>query len=442
MTGFRLTNACLLPMAPRRAVLHGGVAVDAEGQIVAVGNTDAFLHWPAIDCQGDWLMPGFVQPHIHLCQTLFRHHAESRPLLRWLHERIWPLEGGHTEETLAVSAELGIAELLLGGTTCLLDMGTVHHQEALCEVVERSGIRAAVGKAMMDQGEGVPGSLLESTDASLQASVDLATRWHGRDRDRIRYAFAPRFILACSEALQREVGSLSAEHGWLIHTHANEQVEEIAVVERLWGRSNIEALDALGLCTPRSVFAHGVHLSATEREVLARTGAALAHCPSSNLKLGSGIADLHGLWQQGIRIGIAADGAPCNNGLDAWTELRLAALLQCMRAGPGALDPADLLHMATLGGAALLGWDHRVGSLEVGKDADMLRIRRDDLRLGMNPDPFTALVYSGSRDLVRDVWVRGRHLVHEGQVRSLDTASLRARGERALHTTMERAGLH
>jgi cytosine/adenosine deaminase-related metal-dependent hydrolase len=444
MTAFRITSATILTINAGMDILRGDVVVDPVGRIVFIGDSSTdFSHVPAIPFHGDFLLPGFVQAHIHLCQTLFRHHAENRHLLQWLGDRIWPMEGAHDPATLTVSAEAGIAELLRSGTTCLLDMGTVHHQDAVFDTLDRSGIRAAAGKAMMDAGDGVPASLTESTASSIDESTRLASRWHGALDDRIRYAFAPRFVLSCSPDLQREVGRLSAEHGWLIHTHSSEQLQEIEVVERLHGQRNIHVLNELGMCGPRSVFAHGVHLDASERQTLRHTCTAICHCPSSNLKLGSGIADIPQLLRDGVRVALGADGAPCNNGLDQFVEMRLAGLLQSMRLHPGALAPADILRMATIGGATALGWDADIGSIEVGKRADFFRLRRNDHRLGVvaDHDPYTAIVYTGCRDMVSDVWVNGRHLVQDGQVTTLDEAALTHRSTHALKQVMARAGL-
>jgi len=441
MTSFRIANARILTMNGAMDVVDGDVTV-VDGEIREVGRlATSYPGLETIDAEGDYVLPGFVQAHIHLCQTLFRHEGEDRVLLRWLRERIWPLEGAHDAHSLAVSARLGIAELLLGGTTCLLDMGTVHHQEAICDEIFVSGIRAALGKAMMDDGEGVPASLMEDTRTSIDTSLALAKRWHGADRDRIRYAFAPRFVLSCTEDLHREVARLSREYGYLIHTHASEQVEEVEIVEQMTGHRNVAWLHELGLCSERSVFAHGVHLDNAEIEMLAGTRTTICHCPSSNLKLGSGVAQIPHLLREGVRVALGADGAPCNNGLDAFVEMRLAHLLQCREVGPGALSARDVLTLATRGGAEALGWGDRIGSVEVGKDADIIRLRRDDFRTGLEQDPYAEIVCAGARDLVRDVWVRGERLVNGGAMTRLDPSALRAEGVNALRSVMGRAGI-
>ncbi len=441
MKTFLIDNAFIVTQNDQRLIVRGSLSV-IEGRIAEVGKEISPVDGPVYDFQGDYLIPGLIQSHIHLCQTLFRHQAEGLPLMHWLQERIWPLEAALDEETLRVSAELGVAELLLSGTTCLLDMGTVHHQDVIGEVVEASGIRAALGKAMMDVGNnGVPSGLLETTRESLDESMRLARRWDGAAHGRIRYAFAPRFVLACSTDLQREVGRLSRQHGYLIHTHSSEHPLELDMVRQQMGGRNVQVLDRLGMCSQRSVFAHGVHLDDAERRVLAQSRTSICHCPSANLKLGSGVADLPALFNAGVNVGIGADGAACNNHLDGLVEMRLAHLLQNPKHGPGKVSPQAVLDMATRNGAQALCWQDRIGSLEPGKEADLVRISRDDFRLGLGSDPLSEIVTAGSRCLVRDVWVRGRRLVQEGRLTGMDRARLLQRGKKALAKTLHRAGL-
>lgn len=438
MTNLLLRNATLLLMNEAREVLRGDLRI-AGGEIAEIAEKIEPREGERVeDLGGDYVLPGFVQTHVHLCQALFRHEAEGRPLLRWLQERIWPLEGAHNHDSMVASAELGLAELLLSGTTCLLDMGTTHNQEAIFEVADRWGVRGAFGKAMMDVGDNVPHTLRETTEDSLKESVALAERWHGHDNDRIRYALAPRFALSCSEELQRRVGELSRERGWLIHTHASEHEAEVAAIVELHGERNVELLHGLGMTGPRSVFAHCVHLDDGEHELLRSTDTSVAHCPSSNLKLGSGIADVVRLLGDGVNVGIGVDGAPCNNSLDAFIEMRLAHLLQGPRHGAGALSPWEVLEMATWRGAKALGWADKIGRLRVGYEADLIRVRRSDPRLGLGSDPAAELVGAGMRDLIRDVWVRGRRLVQDSALVDHDLGALLERGTAALGELWER----
>ncbi len=411
------------------------VDVRVEGsRIAALGGDLPRGDGDVIDASGCFVLPGLVQTHVHLVQTLFRGLAEDLPLLEWLRRRVWPLEAALDEASLRASARLGLAELLLTGTTTILDMGTTHGEEAVAEEVERSGIRARFGKAMMDAGEGVPARLLESTRASLDESVSLLERWHGAHDGRLGYAFAPRFALSCTRELLEGVAALARERGALVHTHSNESAQERALVEAATGRSPIAYLADVGIASDRAVLAHGVHVDPNERALLAERRTAIAHCPSSNLKLGSGIADVVALRGDRIVVGVGADGAACNNRLDAFEEARLAALLARAWHGAGGLRSADVLRMATRDGATALGLGGEVGTLEAGKRADLVVLAAE--RLAPGGDPATRVVFGGGSRAVRDVIVDGRVLVRDRALVGIDESEVRAvageEGERLL----------
>ena len=407
-------------------VFVGDVLV-RDGIIVALGPPGTVEPIPGartVRAQGCYVMPGFVQPHVHLCQVLFRGLAEDRSLMEWLAERIWPLEAAHTARSLHVSARLGIAELLLGGTTAALDMGTVKHTQSIFSAAESMGFRLTSGKAMMDKGKNVPKGLSETTVDSLRSANHLADRWHGAANGRLRYAYAPRFILSCTKKLMREAAKEARARGCLLHTHAAENPGEMVAVKAATGTRNLEALHALGYTGHDVVLAHCVHLSAKERTLLQKTDTAVAHCPSTNLKLESGIAPIVDFQRRGIRVGIAADGAPCNNRLSAFTEMRSASLLQKPKNGADALPAPEALRMATLGGAEVMGIDSVVGSLEVGKRGDIIVVRGDRPHLRPRTDPYTTLVYAAEAADVRDVFVDGRWCVREGELVRVEMGTL------------------
>src|ERR671921_438626 len=215
-----------------------------------------------IDARGCAVLPGFVQTHVHLCQTLFRGAADDLELIDWLKKRVWPLEAAHDAPSLRASARLGVAELIRGGTTCALTMETVNHTEEVFRVVEESGFRATVGKCMMDKGEGVPAGLSEETEDSIRESLALLEKWHGRADGRLRYCFAPRFAVSCTRGLLERVAALARERVVMIHTHASENLSEIELVEREAGMRNVEYLDSLGLSGAHVLLAHCVHVGA------------------------------------------------------------------------------------------------------------------------------------------------------------------------------------
>jgi len=399
-------------------VLEGDLLVRG-GRIAAIGAAGESAD-RVIDARGCAVLPGFVQTHVHLCQTLFRGSADDLELIDWLKLRVWPLEAAHTPESLRASARLGIAELIRGGTTCALTMETVRHTSEVFKVARETGFRATVGKCMMDKGEGVPEGLHEETEDSIRESLALLEEWHGQEGGRLRYCFAPRFAVSCTDGLLRRVASLARERGVLVHTHASENRDEIQIVERETGRRNVEYLEATGLTGPHVVLAHCVHVAEGEINLLARTGTHVAHCPSSNMKLGSGVAPVAEMLARGVSVSLGADGAPCNNRLDMFTEMRGAALLQKVRHGAAALPAPRVLRMATADGARALGLGDEIGSLEAGKRADLTVIDLARLHLTPRPDPVSTIVYAAEARDVRTVLIDGRPVLQDGRLQTLD----------------------
>ena len=434
-----IKGGAIITMNVEDEIVTGNVLI-RDGRIVSIGETAEGAD-EVIDARGAAVLPGFVQTHIHLCQTLFRGAADDLPLIDWLKRCVWPMEAAHTPASVRASARLGIAEMIKGGTTSALTMETVNHTSEVFRVVEESGFRATVGKCMMDAGDDVPAELFEQTDDSIRESLALLEEWHGRAGGRIRACFAPRFAVSCTRALLAEVARLSRERGVLVHTHASENSTEIEMVERATGMRNIEYLSALGLAAPHVALAHCVHLNAAELDILARTGTHVLHCPSSNLKLGSGVAPIMDMLARGISVSLSADGAPCNNRLDMFTEMRTAALLQKVAHGADALPARRVLRMATIDGARALGLDSQTGTLEVGKRADCIVVALDRLHLTPRPDIVSAVVYAAEASDVRTVVIDGRIVMRERELTTLDEPEVIAEASEQAKHLFRRAGL-
>ena len=428
-------------MTDQLDIVQGAVSV-RDGRIAAVGAEPAERHDIAIDAAGGYLLPGFVQTHIHLCQTLFRGYADDLRLLDWLSTRVWPMEAAHTPASLTAAARLACHELLRSGTTTILTMETVHDTDAVFEAVSATGIRATIGKCMMDAPPpGTPGRLRESLRRSIDDSLALQRQWHNTSDGRIRAAFAPRFAISCSRELLEAVASLSLRDLTLVHTHASEQREEVDIVRRDSGFSNIEYLQKVGLTSPRLNAAHCVWVEPHEQEILAAADVKVTHCPGSNMKLGSGIAPVPDMLDRGICVSLGSDAAACNNHLDMFGEMRLAALLQSVRLGPGALPARQALTMATRNGARALGLEDEIGSIETGKRADLILIDRDHPHLAPGADPFSTIVYAARPDDVRMTMVDGEILVREGIASRLDAAQITSDANREARALAMRAGL-
>jgi len=422
------TNVC---MDDAGTVVTGSLLV-RDGVIAAIGPgvPAALALLPqgrpdeSFDARGGFVLPGFVHGHLHLCQTLFRGLAEHSDLLRWLRERIWPLEAAHTGVSIAAAARLGLAELIAGGVTCVNDMGTVRHTEAIGEVLEECGIRATFGKALMDRGEGAPAGWIEPARTALNEALALAKRYDGAAGGRLRVSLAPRFVLSCGDELWRGVAAAAEEHDLLVHTHLAESPAEGAAVKRAVRTSATRYLASRRVLGPRFVGAHGVWLDKNDLGLLSKAGAALVHCPGSNLKLGSGLADVRAWRRAGVRCGLGSDGAACDNRLDTFHELSLAAGIARTTHPEEPLGAREVLALATLDGARALGLGDTVGSLELGKQADLLVVDAAGVHQAPNAadDPYVTLVHAARATDVRLTMVAGRVLYRDGAWSTLDAA--------------------
>jgi cytosine/adenosine deaminase-related metal-dependent hydrolase len=437
-----IRGATILTLNDRHEIVEGDISIRGD-RIAAIQPQIDDPHDRVIEARGGYVLPGLIQTHIHLCQTLFRGFADDLPLLDWLRRRVWPMEAAHDAATLRAAARLATTELLLSGTTAVLTMETVHDTDAVCEAVAESGIRATIGKCMMDSADPqVPSRLRERTAASIDESVAISRRWNGAADGRIHAAFAPRFAVSCSRELLEAVADLSASSQTLVHTHASESQDEIAIVRQLsGGMSNVEYLAAVHLASPRLCAAHCVWVDEPEQQRLREHDVKVMHCPGSNLKLGSGIAPVVDMRARGITVSLGADGGACNNRLDMFEEMRLAALLQAVRCGPGALPARDVLWMATRDGARTLGLEAEIGSLEPGKKADVIIVDRDRPHLAPGPDPYSTLVYAARGSDVRATIVDGQVLVYDYQPVVVDRTAVVHEARAAARTLAARAAV-
>lgn len=439
MSTLLIKGAQIVTMNGNEDVFMGDLLIEGN-KIKEIGQDIQAAADRIIDGRGKALLPGFVQTHIHLCQTLFRGRADDLELMDWLRQRIWPLEAAHDEESVYYSALLGLGELIASGTTTILDMETVHYTDAAFQAMAQSGMRAVSGKVMMDHGDEVPPPLQETTADSIQQSVDLLEKWNGFGGGRIQYAFCPRFVVSCTEQLLTEVRDLSAQYHVRVHTHASENRGEIQLVENERGMRNVIYLDHIGLATPRLILAHCVWLSEEEKEIIRLRGVKVTHCPGSNMKLSSGIAEIPDLLNRQIHVGIGADGAPCNNNLDMFQEMRLTALMHKIPHGPTAMDARTVLRMATMGGAEVLGMAKEIGSLEAGKKADVILLDLNDFHTypSYDVDVYSRVVYSATRSNVDTVIIDGQLVLDQRVMRTIDRCAVLKEADQSIARMVNR----
>lgn len=435
-TTILIRNALVWPGWDAEPISDGSILICGE-RIERVGRFTARAH-TVLDGSGTLAMPGFVQAHVHLCQTLFRGAAEDRPLLNWLRERIWPLEAAHDAFTLEVSAQLGAAEMIQSGTTGFASIETVRGTEVVLDAIARIGLPGWIGHCLMDDTAGYP-PLAVPIDEAL-ATCDMLVSL-SQDHRWIRPAVAPRFALSCSERNLCEAAEFARSRGLRLHTHASEQQTELELVRQRTGRDNVAYFRDCGIVGPDVLLAHCVHVDSAERAILAESHSHVVHCPSANWKLGSGIAPVPEMIAERIAVCLGADGAACNNRLDMFAEMRLAGLAQAIRCGPGSLPSRDIVRLATEGGAAALGWGGYVGRLEPGWRADIILIELGDLSVIPSEDPATAVVYSAHPGCISLTMAAGRILYENGTFTTIDEDRLRADARAARRRLMTRANL-
>ncbi|MFT4957528.1 MAG: 5-methylthioadenosine/S-adenosylhomocysteine deaminase [Halobacteriales archaeon] len=413
-------------VADAATVINDGAVVVAGSTIDAVGERteleDRYPDHPREDY--DLLLPGLVGAHVHSVQSLGRGIADDEPLLDWLFDYVLPMEANLSAEEMRLAAELGYIELVENGTTTAIDHLSVAHAAEAIEAAGEMGLRARTGKVMMDQRS--PDGLLEDTQDALDESERLIRKYHGSYDDRIRYAVTPRFAVSCTEECLRGSRRLADKYDDVrIHTHASENRDEIETVEEDTGMRNIHWLDEVGVTGEDVVLAHCVWTDESEREVLAQTGTHVTHCPSSNMKLASGIAPVPDYLDRGINVALGNDGPPCNNVLDPFSEMSRASLLQKVDHLDSTTTPAEVIfEMATLNGAKAAGFE-QTGALREGWKADVIGLTTDVTRAAPLHDVLSHLVFSARGDDVEFTMVDGNVLMAEGEVKTADAERIR-----------------
>lgn len=435
MPDFIVAPRWVVPVSPAGVLQHHAVAVTGDRIEALLPAEQARARYPGaswVDLPGHVLMPGLVNAHTHAAMTLMRGLADDLPLMRWLREHIWPAEAAHVcHDFVRDGTLLAAAEMLRGGVTCMNDM--YFFPAAAAHAALTAGMRAALGIIVID----FPTAY--ASDPQDYLAKGLAMRDSLRHEPLLSFCMAPHAPYTVSDASLDRIAVLAEQLGLPVHMHVQETAAEVAEHTARYGVRPVERLRALGLVGPGLVSVHSVHLDEREIALYAREGCHVVHCPSSNLKLASGFAPVAPLLDAGVNVALGTDGAASNNRLDLWDEMRTAALLAKATSGRAeALPAARALEMATLGGARALGLDGHIGSIEPGKQADLVAVNLEALELSPCFDPLSHLVYAVGRQHVTHVWVAGRARVIDGELLDLDStslqeAALRWQGQLASH---------
>jgi 5-methylthioadenosine/S-adenosylhomocysteine deaminase len=411
----------LVPIEPAGVVMTGHSLAVHRGRILALLPADeALRRYAPREHQrlpGQILIPGLVNLHTHAAMTLLRGYADDLPLMRWLQERIWPAEGRlMSPDFVRDGTLLACWEMLRGGITCFNDM--YFFPAAAAEASREAGIRAVLGVTVVE----FPSAY--GTDANDYLAKGLAVRDVWRDEPLLSFALAPHAPYTVSDRTFERIATLSAQLDLPIHIHLHETHSEVEESIKQHGMRPVERLQQLGLLGPNLIAVHGVHLEPREIRCLADNGCALAHCPTSNMKLASGAAPVTEMLAAGLRVGLGTDGAASNNRLDILQEMRHATLLAKTASDDArSFDAHQVLYAATLAGAAALGLDGEIGSLVPGKSADLCSIKLDDWLQQPCYDPVSHLIYVAGREQVDHVWVAGKLRIRHGQ--PVDIASVK-----------------
>lgn len=414
----------VVPVRPAHQVLNNHSVVIGAGNIIAILPTpEVHTRYSAsrvVTLGEHVLIPGLINLHTHAAMNLMRGLADDLPLMEWLQQHIWPAENRHVSAQFVHDGTLlACAEMLRGGITCFNDM--YFFPEAVAEAALKSGMRATIGLIALD----FPTSYASDADTYLHKG--LAARDQFSAEPLLSFSLAPHAPYTVSDKTLSKVLTYADQLDLPIHIHLHETEDEIQQSLKQHQLRPIQRLQNLGLLVPNLIAVHAVHLKPGEMETLARQGCHVAHCPTSNLKLASGIAPVHSMMEQGINVGLGSDGAASNNRLDMFQEMRLAALLAKGISGKAERLPAfEALQMATLNGARALGLEQRTGSLEPGKAADMTAIRLDNLETMPCYDVVSHLVYAAGREHVTHVWVNGVTVVENCALRTLPQQQLSA----------------
>jgi 5-methylthioadenosine/S-adenosylhomocysteine deaminase len=415
-----IKNGTILTMDPQNSLLINGIVAINGDSISYIGQMENDILVNAkrvIDAKGGIIMPGLVNGHTHAAMTLFRGLADDLPLMEWLNNYIFPAESKIDSDFVYTGTLLACAEMILSGTTTFCDMYLFEGDAA--KACKAAGMRSLMGEVLYDFNSPNYGSL----ENGFRFTEWLMNRW--QDDPLISIAVEPHSLFTCSPKLLLEANELALRHQTPLIIHLAETEDESKYIEKTFGKRPVEHLNELGVLGPHLIACHCVHLNSEEIKLLCDKGVRVIHNPESNMKLSSGIAPVSEMILSGIKVGIGTDGCASNNDLDLMSEMDTAAKLHKIRTmDPTAMDALTVLKMATIGGAKALGMDSSIGSLEVGKKADLIIIDINKPHLTPMYNPYSHIVYSArGSDVVHSI-INGRLVMYERELLTINIQSL------------------
>lgn len=411
----------ILPMNEALDIIQDGFVAVSDGKIIAIGSVETINNFEAkekIDADNSILLPGLINTHTHAVMVMFRGLADDLPLDDWLQKHIWPAEAKYVKpDFVRRSVTLACLEMIKSGTTCFNDM--YFFEEVAAKVIEKIGLRAMLGEAILD----FPTPSCQNPAETIKKTIDLAQKF--KNNELIKIAIAPHSIYALSKENLIKVKEASLKYNLPVHIHVSETKKEVVDCQKQNNLSPVAYLESLGMLSRHVTAAHSVWLDEADLKIYRENRVKVAHCPSSNMKLASGIAPVAKMIDQGIAVGLGTDGAASNNTLDIFGEMRLAALLhKVSNLNPTLVSAREVVKMTTIDGAKALGLENEIGSLEIGKRADMITINLDQPHLTPMYDPYSHLVYAVRGSDVNDVIISGKILMRNREVKTIEEAEV------------------
>ena len=416
----KITNVNIVTLNQTFQVIENGELLIEDGVIKEIGKKVKAENAEIYDAEGLWAMPGFVNTHTHLPMTIFRGLADDLPFEEWLHKNIWPAEQKFlNKESIRIGSELGILEMIQGGTTTFNDMYFFSHQ--IAEVVEKSGIRGFIGESVVD----FPTHTYKNLDEALALNKSLIAKY--KNHPTVRPSISAHAPYSCSPETLQEVKALARENDLVYNIHISETQGEVEESLAKKGKRPVEYLNDLGVLDSGTVGAHCVWLNEEEIAIFKSSGAHVSHNPTSNLKLACGFAPIHDFIKAGINVAMGTDGAASNNNTDMIEEMRLSTLIHKGTSNdPTVLNARTSLRMVTQNGAKAIGMGKQLGSLEVGKIADLIFIDLNKPRTTPIYDVHSTLVYTAHSGQIQTVMINGEFVMKNKEVLTLDAEKIKA----------------
>lgn len=452
--GIIIGNATVITMDKQRRILTEGAVATEGDRIVAVGKTAevraAHPDYEFVDMTDHILMPGLVNGHVHLAQALIKGCADDVSLIEFLANRVWQLLGHYNEEDAYISTRLCLLEMLKSGTTTFAETLILgrYGLDGMTRATIDSGMRGILAKSVMDlptyatRDNIMCEGMVEDGDDCIRQAIAWKQRAEGAAGGRVQIYLGPRPVGTTSKEMLAKVGQAAKEHNMGICIHFCEVKNDVDHIRGTYGMEPGEFMESVGIFTDRTLLAHAVWLEPADMEAIRRNGTTVVHCPASNAKLASGFCKVPELLDAGANVALGTDSATCDNAYDMFVAMRLAGILHKGRTLDPLVVPAEtVLEMATLNGAKAMKMDYEIGSLEVGKKADMITIDCSHPRLAPNVNPVSLVVYSANGDDVDNVMIDGSFVVRKRQVLTMDEAEVVAEAKRVIPGVLKKAGV-